>query len=315
MEIQESVPLAPYTTFRIGGNARWYCAPQTSHEICAALAWARERALPWFALGRGSNLLVADAGYPGLIIHTLGMHSIAWEGAACAALPEQACVVRCGAGCATAVLADEAAGRGLSGLEFAGGLPGSIGGASCMNARAYGSEIADIFIEAEVVTPGGEIMRRTRADMRYAYKHSALMESGEIACSVTLALLCARDEAEREMIRARTEENRTKRVTMGQFRRPSAGCVFKNDYALGIPSGKLIDDAGLKGMRAGCAEVSSEHANFIVNHGDARAADVRELIARIKDIINEKYGVMLEEEITYLGFDSAAPRQDAPHRG
>jgi len=100
---------------------------------------------------------------------------------------------------------------------------------------------------------------------------------------------------------------------MGQFRLPSAGCVFKNDYDFGTPTGKLIDEAGLKGMRAGDAEVSSEHANFIVNRGNARAADVRELIARIKNIIREKYGLALEEEITYLGFDSDAPQPEARH--
>jgi UDP-N-acetylmuramate dehydrogenase len=303
MEIQENVPLAPCTTFRIGGSARWYCAPKTSHEIAAALAWAHERTIPWFALGRGSNLLVADAGYQGLIIHTIAMNCIEWENG----------FVRCGAGSATAALADAAAGRGLSGLEFAGGLPGSIGGASYMNARAYGSEIAGIFAGAEVVTPDGEVARRKREDMGYAYKQSALMQSGEIVCAVTLALTRARDEAERAAIRAKTGENRKKRVDMGQFRLPSAGCVFKNDYDFGTPAGKLIDDAGLKGMRVGDAEVSSFHANFIVNRGNARAADVRELIARVKKIIHEKYGLMLEEEITYLGFDSAAPQPDAHH--
>jgi len=320
MQIQENIPLAPFTTFRIGGSARWYCAPKTPDALAEALAWARERALPYFVLGRGSNVLVADAGYSGLVIHTLDMNEIEWGsvprperyGDAAKqetrrevrkeARNEAGRSIRCGAGCSTAALASEAAERGLSGLEFAGGLPGSIGGAAVMNARAYGGELADVFAEAELIAPNGEIARRGLDEMHYAYKYSALLESGEIASAITLALTPARDADERAAIRRRTEENRAKRTAMGQFRWPNAGCVFKNDYNIGIPSGRLIDEAGLKGIRAGGAAVLEEHANFIVNRDNARASDVRELIERIKKIIFEKHGIMLEEEIRYLGF-------------
>ena len=298
MRIQENIPLAPLTTFRIGGNARRYCAPQTTEEIREALAFAREHDIPWFALGRGSNLLVADEGFDGLVIHTHELNWVMWD----APGPGQGAVIRCGAGCATAVLASQAAERGLAGLEFAGGLPGSIGGASAMNARAYGGELAGVFVEAEIVSPGGEITRLERANMRYAYKTSALLQNGAIAAAVTLTLTPAKDSGDAERIRAETEENKNKRANMGQFRWPSAGCVFKNNYDIGIPSGRLIDDAGLKGLRAGGAMVFEGHANFIVNSGGARAADVRALIGEIKKIIYEKYGFMLEEEITYLGF-------------
>jgi UDP-N-acetylmuramate dehydrogenase len=292
MQIQENIPLAPFTTFRIGGNARRYCAPQTTEDIRTALSWALEHDTHWFVLGGGSNVLVADGGFDGLVIHTRELNRAVWEGAS----------LRCGAGCAVASLACEAAERGLSGLEFAGGLPGSVGGASAMNARAYGGELADVFIEAEIVTPDGEIAHLAHTDMQYDYKHSALLASGAIAGAVTLTLSLAKDGGEQARILAQTEENRDKRVGMGQFLWPSAGCVFKNNYDIGIPSGRLIDEAGLKGLRAGGAMVFEGHANFIVNRENARAEDVRALIGQIKTVISEKHGIMLEEEITYLGF-------------
>ena len=297
----ENIPLAPLTSFKIGGPARWYCPARSVEDVTAALEFARKRDLPWFVLGRGSNVLVADRGFDGVIVHLAGIETLELEHAD----QDEAIggrIIHSGAGLAIASLAKQVAEEGLSGLEFAGGLPGSVGGAVYMNARAYGGEIADVFVRASVVTPLGEIASRDKADMCYAYKHSALMESEEIVITVDFRLTPAPDQATRLGYIEATTENQKKRIAMGQFTHPNAGCAFKNDYACGIPSGKLIDESGLRGYSIGGAAVFERHANFVVNTGSASAEDVRRLINHIRDVVLQKQGIRLEEEVRYLGF-------------
>lgn len=289
MEFIENRPLSAETTFKIGGPARWYCRPQTPADVKEALEFARARALPFFILGRGSNVLVADTGYDGLVIHMADLVSCVFDKT----------TVHAGAGIAIATLAATVARQGLDGLAFAGGLPGSLGGAIYMNARAYGGEIADVVASVEVVTPEGNIIERPKAELEYAYKHSALMQSGDVVIGARLTLATGNPDE----IEARTETNRKKRVEQGQFVHPNAGCIFKNDYACGIPSGKLIDEAGLIGTAVGDAAVYERHANFIVNRGHATAAEIRELIEIVRRRVREERGIVLEEELRYLGFD------------
>jgi len=304
MTLLENVPLAPLTTFRIGGPARWYCPARSAEDVADALAFARKQGLPWFVLGRGSNVLVADRGYHGIVLHLAGLETLDWTAAGGTAPgADGRRLVRCGAGLAIAALASSAAEQGLSGLEFAGGLPGSVGGAAFMNARAYGGEMADIVQSVDVLTPAGELARRSRQDLGYAYKHSALMESGEIILGLELLLTPAHDDAARRQISETTAANRSKRVEMGQFVHPNAGCIFKNDYSCGIPSGRLIDECGLRGYTIGGSAVFDRHANFVVNTGSASAEDVRRLIRHIQQVVFEKRGIRLEEEVRYLGFE------------
>lgn len=307
MTILENIPLAPFTTFKLGGPARWYCPAESPADVIAALAFAHEHSAPWFILGRGSNVLVADRGYNGMVIHLAGLEAVDWDeswGTISGPVGRQR--VRCGAGLAIAALAMHAAERGLSGLEFAGGLPGSVGGAVYMNARAYGSEMADIVTDIDVVTPDGVVMTRNKEDLEYSYKHSALMSNREIVISVSLDLGVATDPDEKAGILNKTAENRSKRVDMGQFTYPNAGCIFKNDYDCGIPSGRLIDECGLRGFSIGGASVFENHANFLVNTGSATAEEVRQLIRHVQRVVREKRGIQLEEEVQYLGFDDGS---------
>jgi len=307
MTLLENIPLAPWTTFKLGGPARWYCPAEKPDDILEALAFAREHTIPWFILGRGSNVLVSDHGYNGLVIHLAGLESVDWDCSGGTDLESPARQrVRCGAGLAIAALAASAADRGLSGLEFAGGLPGSVGGAVYMNARAYGSEMADIVAGLQVITPDGVLAARTIQDLEYSYKHSALMTNREIVVSVDLDLGVAADPDQRAGIIALTAENREKRVAMGQFTYPNAGCIFKNDYDCGIPSGRLIDECGLRGFSIGGASVFENHANFLVNTGSATAEEVRQLIRHVQRVVREKRGIQLEEEVQYLGFDDGS---------
>lgn len=304
MTILENVPLAPFTTFKLGGPARWYCPTEKPDDILEALAFAREHAIPWFILGRGSNVLVADRGYNGMVIHLSRLESVDWNASWGTDLsPSGRQRIRCGAGLAIAALAINAAERGFSGLEFAGGLPGSVGGAVYMNARAYGSEMADIVSGIQVITPDGVMTERAVTDLEYSYKHSALMKNREVVVSVDLDLGVAADPAQRAGIIALTAGNREKRVAMGQFTHPNAGCIFKNDYDCGIPSGRLIDECGLRGYSIGGSTVFERHANFLVNTGSATADDVRSLISHVQQVVFEKRGILLEEEVQYLGFD------------
>jgi len=289
MKIMENVPLAPFTTFKVGGSSRFYCKPTNIEEVKQALLFVQNHNIPFFSMGGGSNLLVNDTGYKGLVLHLTEFNHINFTG-------EEA---HAESGVAAAALARKAAEAGLSGLEFAGGLPGSLGGAVYMNARAYGGSFQDVVTSVTVVTRDGIEKNIPAIDLNFSYKYSSLMDSGDLLISVHLQLT----SGDRESIIATTEKNLHKRKDMGQFTFPNAGCVFKNDYELGIPSGKVIDELGLLGKQMGGAAVYEKHGNFIINRDNASAADVKALIDFIKQTALEKRNIRLEEEIRYLGFD------------
>jgi UDP-N-acetylmuramate dehydrogenase len=288
--LQTGVLLSGHTTFKIGGPARFYFEPRTRSDFSAAVSWALSEKIRLFILGGGSNVLFHDNGFPGMVINTKRLTEIETEGrfvsAQCGVrIDDFVCLCR-----------DHA----LSGLEFAAGLPGTVGGALFMNARAYGNEIADIVETVSTI----EVREGTVSDvdipgnaLLFSYKSSIFQKRPIFVFSVRFGLT----PGDRREIGSRIDQVRAKRNQMGQNSFPNAGCIFKNDYTVGVPSGQLIDECGLKGMRVGDAEVYRKHANFIINRGNAKASDVYALIRIVEKEVLKKKGVALEREIKLVG--------------
>jgi UDP-N-acetylmuramate dehydrogenase len=241
-------------------------------------------------MGGGANVLVHDRGFEGLVVVTTGLNRVTFG--------DELVTAQCGV--SVDRLAARCARRGLSGLEFAGGLPGTLGGALFMNARAYGGEFSRVVerVDALEVT-GGQVRAREleREELGFDYKKSLFQESRLYVYRARLRLVPGDpDETGR-----RTEANRRERRDAGQFRFPNAGCVFKNDYRTGEPAGRIIDRLGLKGTRIGGAEVYTGHGNFIVNRGGARARDVYRLMRLVEETVRRERGIILEREIRLLG--------------
>lgn len=272
-------PLAPRTTFGIGGPSRLFIEPRTGSELHAALAEARRGGIPWFILGGGSNLLVPDAGYPGLTIHLGRMSRVRVEG--------DRIVAEAGAPLSAVLCA--ALRAGLSGLEPLAGIPGTVGGAVAMNAGTRSGETFDTIEWVTLVSPSGRCERVPAGRVPHAYRRAEL--SGRIVLDATFRLRPDDPAA----IRDRITENLVLKRQAQPLAAKSAGCIFKNPP--NDAAGRLIDRAGLKGLRVGDAEVSRVHANFIVNRANARAADVLYLIRRIQHEVRIASGVSLELEV------------------
>jgi UDP-N-acetylmuramate dehydrogenase len=277
-------PLARYTSFKIGGPADLLVEPVTTAELVTVISLLRRHAIPFFILGNGTNLLVSDNGYHGAAIRLageFGQFTYEEEG------------VQSGSAVPLAVLAKDACGRGLANLEFATGIPGTVGGAVCMNAGAHGRSIGDILIDALILDPSS-IPHTYKADeLGLSYRRSGIAE-GSIVCRARLRLV----PGEEEVITARCLEYRDFRANR-QPRLPNAGSIFKNPP--GEAAGRLLEAAGLKGLRSGGAMISETHANFIVNCGGATACDVLALIKRARTTVAEKFGIELDLEIKVLG--------------
>jgi len=287
MTIEQKRDLSSLTTFKIGGEAEFFASPETVDELYDVLSWARERALRVIILGGGSNILFGDGLIRGLVISTRDLKGIDLVGN----------YVRVGAGVFMDEINEWAILNGRSGLEWSGGLPGTIGGATYMNARAYQHEMSECVGRVHVVTLGGDDFWLEGKDLEYRYKHSVFMEHDDwIIVEVDLVL----GHAEREEVEKLTRFHQEDRQKKGQYLYPSAGCAFKNDYSRNLPAGKVIDEVGLKGTRIGGAEVYERHANFIVNKGDAKADDVIRLIELIEQRVYEETGVWLEREIRII---------------
>lgn len=277
-----------HTTFRTGGPARYFLVIETRKELAQVLAWLQEEALPWFLLGNGSNLLVGDRGYRGAILHLAG-EFLKTE------IDEA--TIRCGAGAMLSAVSRSAMEAGLTGLEFASGIPGTIGGAVRMNAGAYNGEIAGVTESVEVMEPDGRCRVYNREEMAFGYRTSIVKTKPCVVLSTVLKL----QKGDRSEISATMQELSAKRREKQPLEYPSAGSVFKRPE--GHFAGKLIEDAGLKGLCVGGAEVSPKHAGFIVNVGGATARDVLELIERIREKVYAMSGVTLECEIRTIGED------------
>lgn len=284
---------ASLTTFDIGGPADIAVWPKNSEELIVIIRWAIENNIKITFLGGGSNVLVSDKGIRGLLIVTSEMNNIK-------RLQEDQ--YEFGAGCDVQELTQWAIENNLSGLEFAGGLPGSLGGAVWMNARAYGSEFSKIVTWAEAVNQDNEVETFVHEEMNFVYKHSVFQERPLRITKVRMKLTTLEDNAS---IMKTTQGNIDDRDSKDQYQIKSAGCVFKNNYDAGIPSGKLIEDAGLKGHQIGGAEIYSKHANFVVNKNNAKASDVIALMKLARNSVKEKFDITIEPEVQFIGdFDS-----------
>jgi len=281
-------PMAKHTTFRIGGPADYLVLPASSEEVAAVQAAAREYAVPVIALGNGSNLLVRDGGIRGLVIkigETMGY------------MRKSDTTVIAGAGASLGDISRFAACSGLKGMEFAVGIPGSIGGAVFMNAGAYEGEIGNIVSAVTAVCPGNDLKRFTHAEIEFGYRHSAFQSNGCIVCEVEISL----SEGDSGSIENRMGDYTSRRNAKQPIEMPSAGSTFKRPP--GHFAGTLIEQAGLKGFRVGGAQVSEKHAGFIVNAGGATAKDVMALITEVQRKVYDKFRIKLQPEVRVIGED------------
>lgn len=280
-------PMKKHTTFRIGGPADYYAEPDVS-QISKLIEIAKACDMPVAVIGNGSNLLVGDKGIRGLVIGIgKGMSEITAQG--------NGRIITAGAGAILAAVAAKAAEASLSGLEFASGIPGSVGGAVVMNAGAYGGEIKDVLIDATVLTAEGELKTVTGDELDLSYRHSIVPEKGYIVLSARFRLT----SKPQDEIKSYMAELRAKRVEKQPLEYPSAGSTFKRPE--GYFAGKLIMDAGLRGYSVGDAQVSGKHCGFVVNKGEATAADVLTLIKDVQETVLKQFGVKLEPEVKMIG--------------
>lgn len=287
-DVTEQEKLARHTSYRIGGKAELFITCHSYHSLRRTVdALTRER-VPWVIIGKGSNLLVADEGYPGAVI-TLGREFARFV------VAEDGCTLTVGAGAMLARLVNEALTRGLSGLEFAVGIPGTVGGAISMNAGSRTEWIGSLVADVVTYKPGEGIRHYGQDELTWSYRSCSLPRD-EIVLEATLHL----KPAAKDDIRARMERSLARRRRTQPVGVPSCGSVFRNppDRAVGA----LIEECGLKGFSVGGAEVSSVHANFIVNTGTASAADVVAVIRHVHDRVKETHGIELQPEVKFLGF-------------
>ncbi len=286
-QIRREEPLSRHTTFRVGGPAEYLVTPALE-EIPTVVQLCRQADVPLTVIGNGSNLLVADAGLRGVVLE------IGRAAAGIRLIGEH--VLEAGAGTLLSEAAAFAARNGLSGMEFAAGIPGSIGGAAVMNAGAYGGEMKDILLAVRVLTREGVILERPAEELDLSYRHSRMMDEQELVLEVRIGLTKGSESA----IRARMDELKAKRTEKQPLEYPSAGSTFKRPE--GYFAGKLIEDAGLRGFRIGDAQVSEKHCGFVINRGNATAAQIYELMCEVSARVKAQSGVTLEPEVRLLGF-------------
>ena len=284
--IRQNEPMKNHTTFRVGGPADIFLTP-SAEELPAVLSVCREEQMPVTGIGNGSNLLVGDQGIRGVVICIgSGMRGIRVDGEK----------IFLEAGVTLAAAAQQAAKAGLAGLEFASGIPGTFGGAVVMNAGAYGGEMKDVIVSVRVISEDGEILTLSKEELDLSYRHSVIPERGYLVIDGELLLTREKDP---DQITERMEELKKKRIEKQPLEYPSAGSTFKRPE--GYFAGKLIMDAGLRGFSVGGAAVSEKHCGFVINKGNATAADICALMDEVTRIVKEKYAVTLEPEVKKVG--------------
>jgi UDP-N-acetylmuramate dehydrogenase len=286
--VLEQEPMGRHTTFQVGGPADLFVEPGNREEVRYAVIAARRERVPFFVTGNGSNLLVSDEGYRGMIIHI---------GKKLSSITVSGDVIEAEAGVSLARLARMALSQGLTGMEFAAGIPGSLGGAVVMNAGAYDGEMKGILISVDVMTPEGDFISLPAEELDLSYRHSSVIERGYLVLAARLKLAPGDPEA----IRDRMDELALARKTKQPLDYPSAGSTFKRPK--GYFAGKLVQDTGLKGYRVGGAKVSEKHSGFVINVGGAEAEEIRFLINQVRKKVFRQFGVILEPEVRFLGFD------------
>lgn len=284
---ERNEPMSKHTTFRVGGPADYYLSPHSTEELKKICRICEENELPYFVIGNGSNLLVSDEGYRGAVIQIYrNMSEIEVE---------DNTKIRAKAGALLAFVAKTALNHRLTGMEFASGIPGTIGGAVVMNAGAYGGEMKDILEEVTVLTGDGEVKVLSASELELGYRTSIVKKEGYLVLEAVLSLA----EGEPAQIQKRMNELKEQRVSKQPLEFPSAGSTFKRPE--GYFAGKLIMDAGLAGYQIGGAQVSAKHCGFLINAGNATARDVYRLIRFVQKTVWDKFQVELETEVKMLG--------------
>ena len=279
-------PMSRHTTFRVGGPADFFVTPKAKEEVRDVIRICKEAGMPYYIIGNGSNLLVSDAGYRGVIVQIYKeMNEVKVEGD----------LVKAQAGALLSGIAAKALGAELSGFEFASGIPGTIGGACVMNAGAYGGGMKDVLESVTVLTGEGKIIELGRNELELGYRTSVIAKKGYIVLGAVLKL----ERGDGEKIKTYMDELKEKRVTKQPLEYPSAGSTFKRPE--GYFAGKLIEDAGLRGFQVGGAQVSEKHCGFVINRDHATAADIMELMRQVQIRVKENSGVDLEPEVKRLG--------------
>lgn len=285
-DILTEEPMSRHTTFRIGGEAACFIRISSEEQLRKLIPYFENVGVEYFVLGKGSNLLVGDKGYPGVILQISD---------ACQQIEAEENRLQVQAGAALSKVALFAMERGLEGLEFAAGIPGTVGGGVVMNAGAYGGEMKQVVESVRVLSSEGEILTLDNDTMEFGYRTSIIRNRNFTVLSVTFRLR----EGNREEIRARIEDFQKRRMEKQPLNYPSAGSTFKRPE--GYFAGKLIMDAGLRGFQIGDARVSDKHCGFVINVGKATARDVTDVIEEVQEKVRERFGVSLEREVIYLG--------------
>lgn len=286
--LKPQVSLADFTSFRVGGLAEWYVEPDSLISLQSSLAWAKAEGLPVHFLGAGSNLLISDRGLSGLVISTRHLKSTYFD-----PLTGR---VSAGAGVSLPKLAWQAAKRGWRGLEWAVGIPGTVGGAVVMNAGAHKSCTADILVNTQVLTTTGSLEELTPDQLGYGYRTSLLQRQSKLIIHATLQLQA---DSTKEEVTESTKQHQAQRQATQPYHLPSCGSVFRNPST--YSAAWLIEQSGLKGYRIGDAEVAHRHANFILNCGRAKASDILRLIYHVQEQVEIKWQVKLVPEVKILG--------------
>ncbi len=282
--VREQEPLAAHTTFRIGGAAEYFVTAETDAQAAAVLRLCREQNMPLLVMGNGSNLLVSDSGVPGVVLR-FAPGEIVIDGTR----------VTASAGVQLAKLCTAVRDTGLTGLEFAFGIPGTVGGGVYMNAGAYGGQLSDVIRSVTALTPDGEIAELSAEELTLGYRHSVFMENGYVILTVTMEL----QPGDPAVIRTAMEDYLSRRRDKQPLEYPSAGSFFKRPK--GYFAGALIEQCGLKGFTVGGAQISEKHAGFVINIGGATCADVMALSAAVQERVKECFGVQLEQEVQLVG--------------
>lgn len=284
-KVEFDVPMSTKTSFRVGGPADVLALPNEARELQRLIIYIRERGLPYFILGRGTNLLVMDGGIRGVVIDLKGFNKLEVRDGG---------FIYCGAGIPLAKLVYFAMEKSLAGLEFASGIPGSVGGAIVMNAGAAEGEMKDVVEAITLITEDGVIKEVKKESLGFSYRNLSLPK-GSIVLGASFKLRAGNKEAIKETIHQLLQTRKTKQP----LDLPSAGCIFKNPPS--GSAGRVIDEVGLKGLQFGGARVSELHANFIVNNGNATAKDILSLVDDVMEKVYEKRGISLEPEIKIVG--------------
>jgi UDP-N-acetylmuramate dehydrogenase len=296
--LQSDVPLGPFAAYAVGGTADLFFAPTTEDDLVEGLDWAHTHYLPTFVLGSGTNLLVRDGGVRGLVVY-LGPHTRSWH-LRVVERREDSLLLRVPCAFSKAELLDWSLASGCSGLEFSAGIPGTLGGAVYMNAGTRWGSYASVIEKVRLWSPGQGPLEKTATEMGFKYRGhgEGILSDGGVVLGADLRLPIARDpEASRSLV----DRILSYRGSRQALERPSCGSVFKNPENSARGAGRLIESAGLKGTRRGGAQLSTKHANFLINRGNATAADIEELILLAQSRVKEEFGIELEREVIFAG--------------